>query len=176
MLDSVYDVDLSTGSCTLTDYSRGSFGSFGMGFATDFAGTWQDQMYVANEDQLARLDTTTWQLDVFGTMSSQAELTGNADGELWAFLPLEKRLQELSKIDGSVLDEQLLPTFPSAQSIDTFAFATWGGEFWLFVRTYGVAHTSDVYRVDASGSMTLVTTGLGIDIVGAGVSTCVATP
>ena len=57
-------------------------------------------------------------------------------------------------------------------NIDTFAFATWGGDFWLFVRTYGFGQTTDVYRVQPNGVMTMFAQNTGMDVVGAGVSTC----
>jgi hypothetical protein len=168
----VYDVDLASGSCSATPYASGSFGAFGMGFATDVAGGWQQQLYIANHAQLAVLDTQTWQRTPLGSLSSQAELTGNGDGELWAFPPLERRLQRRDLVTGAPLQTMHLPGFPSATSIDAFAFAAWGDAFWLFVRTYGVGNSSDLYRVTASGQLVLASTRLGIDIVGAGVSTC----
>ena len=172
----VYAVDLVTLDCTETSYGSG-FGAFGMGFATDSATTWQDTLYVANSNQLATLDTTTWSLNTVGGLPSQSELTGNAAGELWAMLPLESpaQLVQLDTTDASILTTHHLPGFPNPYDIDTFAFATWGGEFWLFVRTYGMGSSTDVYRVTASGQLTLAVPDSGMDIVGAGVSTCAPT-
>ena len=62
--------------------------------------------------------------------------------------------------------------FPDVGDIDTFAFAAWGGEFWLFVRTYGMGSSTDVYRVTADGTLSRVLEDVGFDVVGAGVSTC----
>ncbi len=174
--NSVYAVDLDTYACTATTYSERAtrFGSFGMGYATDSAETWRDRLYVASATRLAVLDTTTYALTDIGSLSSQSELTGNADGELWAFLPLENpaELVQLDKDNGSTLTTYRLPGFPDAGDIDTFAFATWGGSFWVFVRESGMGNHTDVYEVDASGSMTKVLTDVGFDVVGAGVSTC----
>ncbi len=177
--DAVYEVDLVTLGCTATSYSPGAtgFGSFGMGFATDSAGTWMDHLYVANFHRLAQLDTTSWQGQVIGAVPSQSELTGNSLGELWAFFPLERpaRLSQLDKVTGAESNSINLPGFPAAIDIDTFAFAAWGGDFWLFVRTYGVGSSTDVYRVH-NGSMTMELQRMGFDVVGAGVSTCSPTP
>ena len=173
--ETLYQVDLQTLQCTPTSYGQqSSFGAFGMGFATESAGSWRDELFVANASSLARLNTQTWQLDPIGPLPSQSELTGNADGELWAFLPLEQpaALVRLSKTDGQPEEFMSLQGFPSAYEIDAFAFAHWGGDFWLFVRTYGVGSSSDVYRVDANGQMTVAARRVGFDIVGAGVSTC----
>ena len=173
--DSVYEVDLETLACTPVDYSRpGDFDSFGMGFATERAGTWRDHLFVADRDTLARFDRNTHEITPVGTMPSQSELTGNAAGELWAFLPLEHpaALVELDQTNGRELQYLSLPGFPDASNLDAFAFAAWDGEFWLFVRTYGMGNSTDVYRVTASGELILERERVGFDVVGAGVSTC----
>jgi hypothetical protein len=129
---------------------------------------------VANERLLATLDTASWAVGGVASMPSQSELSGNADGELWGFLPLENpaRLSQIDKVTGAELDRLSLPAFPDAGDIDAFAFATWGGEFWLFVREYGMGQTTDAYRVAADGVMSMPLRDSGMDIVGAGVSTC----
>lgn len=174
--NAVYAVDLSTMACARTAYSDRAtgFDAFGMGYATDRADTWRDQLYVANEDRVGRLDTSTWSITPIASMPSQSELTGNAAGELWAFLPLESPAQliELDKEDGARLNTLRLPRFPAASDIDTFAFAGWGGSFYLFVRVYGMGESTDVYQVHGDGDMELVLEDVGFDVVGAGVSTC----
>jgi hypothetical protein len=174
--DTVYEVDLTTLACQPSGYRprSTSFGAFGMGYATDTAGTWRDKLYIANADTLARLDTSTWQLQTVGPMPSQSELTGNAAGELWAFFPLERpaAIARLSKSTGQPEQILSLPNFPAPQDIDAFAFAQWGGDFYLFVRTYGVGSSTDILRVTAAGTMTTVASRIGVDIIGAGVSTC----
>lgn len=174
--NTVYAVDLSTFACTRTSYSDRAtgFDSFGMGYATDTADTWRDQLYVANEGRLGLLDTSTWSITSLGTMPSQSELTGNADGELWAFLPLESPAQliEVDKDDASRLTTLRLPGFPDASDIDAFAFAGWSGAFYLFVRVYGMGESTDVYQVTGDGDLEKVLEDVGFDVVGAGVSTC----
>lgn len=172
--DRVYEVDLETLACTNTSYNEPSFGSFGMGYATDDADTWRDQLYVANERQVAKLDTSTWSLTTVGTLPSQSELTGNADGELWAFLPLERpaQLRRIDQVSGSALETVNVQGFPDPGNIDAFAFATWDGDFFLFVREYGMGNSTDVYQVQPDGTSTKVVSRMGFDIVGAGVSTC----
>jgi len=159
--------------CDETSFNA-DFGAFGMGYATHHGDTWQDQLYVANANQLAQLDTETWELTLLGTLPSQSELTGNADGELWAILPLESpaKLVHLDKTNATIINSIALPHFPNPYEIDTFAFATWGGDFWLFVRSYGLGSTTNVYRVQSDGTFTLYAQNTGMDVVGAGVSTC----
>ena len=177
--DTVQQVDLTTLDCNSTSYSDRAtdFGSFGMGYATDDGDTWRDQLYIANSTWLAVVDTATWTVDVLGRMSSQSELTGNAAGELWAILPLETpaELVRLDKETGAEAEVLQLRGFPSPSNIDAFAFATWGGNFYIFVRTYGMGSTTDVYEVTSDGTMTLVLEDSGMDVVGAGVSTCAPT-
>ncbi|HMV69602.1 MAG TPA: hypothetical protein PKA64_22360 [Myxococcota bacterium] len=177
--DSVWSVDLTTLRCAQTGYRPGrtAFGAFGMGFATDQAGGWQEHLYVANGRDLARLDTATWRVDTIGRVPSQPELTGDASGALWALLPLEvpAELRQLDKATGRAVQTRQLRGFPAPLDIDTFAFAAWGGEHWLFVRTYGLGHTTDVYRVDVAGRMTVERRDVGVDVVGAGSSTCAPT-
>lgn len=174
--DSVYAVDLATLGCTKTSYSPHAtgFGDFGMGYATDDAETWHETLYVANSKTVAVLDTSAWSLTTLGTLPSQAELTGNADGELWAMLPLEHpaELDQVDTTTGSVVATVPLLGFPNPADIDTFAFATWNGSFYLFVREYGMGRSTDVYEVARDGTMTRIVENAGFDVVGAGVSTC----
>lgn len=177
--DTVYEVDLESLDCALTDYDPKAtgFGSFGMGFATESDETWRDNMFVANDRKLARMDTATGALTQLGKLPSQSELTGTAEGQLWAFLPLESpaALVEVDQEDAGIVSSVGLSAFPSPYDIDTFAFAAWGGSFHLFVRVYGMGESTAVYEVTGSGSMTKVVDGLGINVVGAGVSTCAST-
>ena len=159
--------------CTETAYDE-DFGAFGMGYATQNASTWQDELYIANAEQLARLDTDSWSITAIGGLPSQAELTGNGEGELWAILPLESpaQLVHLNKENAQIQNTIYIPQFPDPHGLDTFAFATWGGDFWLFVRSYGLGSTTDVYRVEPDGTFTMFEEDTGMDVVGAGVSTC----
>ena len=174
--DEVYSLDLATMTCSPTGYSdrRTGFDSFGMGYATDDPTTWRDQLYVANSSTVGVLDTNTWNIQTLGAMPSQSELTGNAAGELWAMLPLERpaQLRRIDTASGANLETLRLSAFPDPSTIDTFAFATWDGEFYLFVRISGMGNTTDVYRVERDGTMSTLLRDVGFNVVGAGVSTC----
>jgi hypothetical protein len=172
--NSVYALDLATMRCSATSYADRRFDSFGMGYATDSSDTWRDQLYVANATSVGILDPSTWTITPLGRMASQSELTGNADGELWAILPLESPA-ELVKLDtttGATVETIRMPGFPDPGDIDTFAFATWSGDFYVFVREYGMGSSTDVIKVTRMGGMTTVLEDVGFDVVGAGVSTC----
>jgi hypothetical protein len=170
----LYEVDVTNLSCEEAGFTSSSFGAFGMGYATHTNNTWQDQLYVANSDSIASLDPQSGQMTTIGNMPSQSELTGNAAGELWAFLPLEQpaQLAQIDKQTGNIIDSISLNSF-SLENLDTFAFASWGGDFYLFVRLYG--DSTKVFKVDRNGTQTEVLSDTGLNIVGAGVSTCAPT-
>ena len=120
--------------------SVSSFGKFGMGYATLHGNTWQDELFIANRNTLAKLNTTTFQVENIGPLPSQSELTGNALGELWGVFPLETpaQIMELDRSSGQPQRSITLTFMPSPMNIDTFAFATWGGDFYVFLRLYGM--------------------------------------
>ena len=173
--DRLYQVDLTDLACTPTGFTAPSnFGSYGMGYATLDGETWKDELFIADKDRVGQLDTSTWTLNQLGDMASQSELTGNGSGELWAFLPLESppALARLDKNTGDELERIRLSGFPNLSDIDTFAFANWDGTFWLFVRSYGMGSSTNVYEVGEDGQVRERLEDVGFDVVGAGVSTC----
>ena len=172
--DTLYSVNLGTMGCEETDYES-DFGHFGMGFATTSANGWQDELFVANRSQLARLNVANWTMENVGRLPSQSELTGNRLGQLWAILPLETptRVVELNKVNARIERSINLERFPNPYTIDTFAFANWGGDFFIFVRQNGMGESTKVLRVSGrDGSMQVEAEDTDMNIVGAGVSTC----
>ena len=109
-----------------------------------------------------------------GRLPSQSELTGNRLGQLWAILPLEtRRVVELNKVNARIERSINLERFPNPYTIDTFAFANWGGDFFIFVRQNGMGESTKVLRVSGrDGSMQVEAEDTDMNIVGAGVSTC----
>ena len=81
-------------------------------------------------------------------------------------------LVELDKDNAAVLERIQMPVFPDPLDIDTSAFVAWEAEFWLFVRTFGMGSTIDVYCVRTDGKMPRVRKNIGINVAGVGVSTC----
>ena len=173
----LYAVDVETLECTETDMSVSSFGKFGMGYATLHSNTWQDELFIANRDTLAKLNTSTFQVETIGVLPSQSELTGNALGELWGVFPLESpaQIMELDRESGQPQQSITLSFMPSPMNIDTFAFATWGGDFYVFLRLYGMGESTRVYRVSTTGHTEVLSNATGRNIVGVGVSTCAPT-
>jgi hypothetical protein len=97
-------------------------------------------------------------------------MTGNSNAELWGFIPAETtaRVVQFNKTDGSIITSFTEPTL--AGTSNGYAFAHWGGDYWVFLSTQGM---TTVYQVDhTSGAITSTTPAPGRTIVGAGVSTC----
>ncbi|HSO33962.1 MAG TPA: hypothetical protein VLT33_15620 [Labilithrix sp.] len=179
----LYRVSTATAACVKTTFASGQdgFDTFGMGFASDFGGA-AEKLYVTDNDigssplrGLGAIDTDTFKLSFigsFGTQMRRSELTGTGDGRLFAFWPDlngiggASHLSELSKATGQIIAQTNLPI---GQANDAFAFAFWGGDFWIFTSSGG---PSDVNRYRPVDNATTTPTTHPSTIVGAGVSTC----
>ena len=81
-------------------------------------------------------------------------------------------IRSLDKGSGSPLHSWSLPA--SSGTVAAWAFAYWGGSFYIFLSTGDLFSTSaNVYRFDPnSGSYEQILSNTGNVVVGAGVSTC----
>jgi hypothetical protein len=182
----IYRVDTSNASCTGTSYVPGQQGllAFGMGSVFNST-TGVDTLYIAGSASfpvsaanLGTLDLQTFQSKLIGPVSIQApELAGTGDGQLWAFSPNLPNnpmptLARLDPLTGITLETHDLSAINSTGG---YAIKFWGGAFYIFVG-------ADVWKVPRSTLVptqslptsppTLVYSNPGLDIVGAGVSTC----
>jgi len=171
----IYHVSTKDASCVPTSYAVGqqSFQTFGMGFVSDKAGSSAETLYVADYvgKGLAKIDTSSLMLTTVGPwngISGAAELTGTGDARLFGFFNKTPIIiAEIDKSTGNILSQAPQPTVNIGSG---WAFAFWGGDFWLFTSPSG---DSQIDRYSpAAGTTTTVKTGLGTNIVGAGVSTC----
>jgi hypothetical protein len=172
---SLFRVDLATGACQTTAFTpqTGAFDTFGMGFAAN-EGDPGETLYVAGNAQpeLGALDTTTYALAVRGALPPevrQAELTGTGGGDLFGFYALDagSAIARIDPAHATVLARDPLPDVTQGYA---WAFAFWGGDFYLFTSPDGFATTVTRYR-PRDGSRVVVATYPEL-IVGAGVSTC----
>ena len=176
----LYRVSLSTARCEATSFlpRTDGFASFGMGFAADDSDA-GESLYVASDDtagggELGRIDVGNFRLTDVGRFSpsvNRAELTGTGDGRLFAFYAkangTSSAIAQIDKASGLVIAEDELPGIDQGTA---WAFAFWGGDFYLF--TAPQASSSIVTRFRPSdGSLTQIAT-YPDHIVGAGVSTC----
>src|SRR5262249_17286046 len=107
----VYKVDIKTAACKgATPFSCGSsgFGQFGMGFSTNSASTPAESLFIGDTAgaKMATLDPGSGAVKVVGTLpASGPEFTGNAAGELWAFMPQASppKVAQIDKTTGKAI-------------------------------------------------------------------------
>lgn len=186
----LYRVSTLTAACVPTTYRPGqsSFTTFGMGFAADSTSPTNDRLFVAESGSsgfgvpqpsrgLAHIDTTTFGLTVVGAFNPslpRAELTGTADGRLFAYWPRGSSASpagSIAEIDIRTAQVRARTDVPVGTDSDAFAFAFYGGDFWMFNSGPGDASTA-VSRYRLADGTTTTPTSFGGRIVGAGVSTC----
>ena len=170
----LYRVETGTAACTATSFvpDQNGFKKFGMGFVSDAPGTNEETLFAANEYGLGTIDVSSLVLEpVAGTFgfSAAAELTGTGDARLFGlFFGFPPYISELDKTTSQLLDEKPLDTIDIGTG---FAYAFWGGDFWVFTAPNGTS--SQVDRFDpVAGIATTELSDVGFKIVGAGVSTC----
>ena len=185
----LFRVSTSDASCTETSFVGGqsAFEAFCMGFAANAAMGSDETLYVAGVIELGvsstfgRLDLGSFKVDSAGTkMTNVPELSGNGLGELWGFFPdaAKPRVSRVDKTSGA--ETQSIPLGSAvAGETENWAFAFYGGEFWVFLSKWGDNGLSGVqptvvYHVTATGVKDQLPTG-NRQIVGAGVSTCAPT-
>jgi hypothetical protein len=109
----------------------------------------------------------------YDKVKARAEMTGTGDGKLFAaFKGSPYVVAEIDKPTANVLSlaPQTQINYPPNGS--NFAFAFWGGDFWLFV---GPGSSTDVFQYDPTKGTTIKVSSEAFEIVGAGVSTCAPT-
>ncbi len=122
---------------------------------------------------LAKIDTATLTLTPVGMydkLDARAELTGTGDARLFgAFEGTPYDVAQIEKTDAKILSEAMQTAINYAPDTSNFAFAFWGGDFWLFV---GPGTSTDVFHYVVSTGVTTKVKTVSFEIVGAGVSTC----
>lgn len=124
---------------------------------------------------LGRVDLDTMDLEIVGTSDlvptgyyQIADLSGTGDSRLWGFFPGDTAaIAELSEQDAALVDHALLDFGVGSP----WAFAQWEGRLWLFSSSGDPG--SDIRAWDpGSGAVEPIHAGIGIQVVGAAVSTC----
>ena len=181
----LFRVSTATASCTATAYARGQQGffTFGMGYSADLDGG--ETLFVTPDiatggvpdpAYLGTIDTTNFTLNVTGQIApaiTLAELTGTGAGQLFAFYTKTgitgSFVGQIDVNTATVIGETALPSVTQGQG---WAFAFWGGDFWLFTAPDPTTTTSQVTRFSPTDGSVQVVATLPSIIVGAGVSTC----
>ncbi len=165
--------------CMKTDFQRAQltgFDLFGMGFVSDAPGSQAETLYLGaytSGDGIGRLDLSTLLIDRVGyydKINGPAEMTGTGDGRLFGFFLTNPAVQvaEIDKTNSHVISKRPLDKVHIGGA---WAFAFWGGDFWLFTSPDGPTSHVDRYR-PSDGTTTRMVEDAGLQIVGAGVSTC----
>ena len=163
----VYAVDTGNATCKPTAFQAGQAGfeNFGMGYALNGDAANGETLYVSGAG-LASLDTKTFALTFLGSMAvGRTELTGMGT-RLFSFNIGSGVIAELDKTNASTLVSYRTTAVDPAAA---FAFAQWGGDFWIFTGS----DRSIVTRYSPASDMSaVVVQDTGMLIVGAGSSTC----
>jgi hypothetical protein len=164
----VYAVDTNDASCRATSFKPGQTGfeTFGMGFALNGDDPKEgEKLYVAGAG-LATLDTKSFELKFLGSLTNGRTELASIGSQLYAFSPESGVVARLNKTDGAT---EVSYRTTAIDGRAAFAFAHWGGIFWLF--TGRGTSTVTTYSPDTDESKVVIP-NTGMLIVGAGSSTC----
>ncbi len=180
----LFAASVETAACVETDFVPGQqgFGLFGMGFAIDDDGL-GETLYVAAGSQpanqnsgLGKIDESTLQLDYIGPFlqapGDRMELTSSDDGSLYGYFvdsnsPSGGAVVSIDKNTGTILD--VAPVSVGGNN-NAFAFAYWGGDFYIF--TAPLNGPTTITRYSPSDKSLKKVGSVPSAVVGAGVSTC----
>jgi hypothetical protein len=178
----LYKFDTKTAHCTPTSFVPGQSGflTFGMGFSANAPGSSDETLFVSDSaagsgstQGLAKIDTQTLTLTpiaAYDKITARAEMTGTGDARLFgAFEGSPYVVAEIDKSNAHILSQAPQTAINYAPGSSNFAFAFWGGDFWLFV---GPGFQTDVFHYKPSDGSTTNVKTVPFEIVGAGVSTC----
>lgn len=179
----VFKVNTQTLACSKTSFAQSNgFVNFGMGFVANMAGATDDTLFVAGGQPmtglgtanatLATLDVSSLNVTTIGQINGWPELTGTGDAKLWGFFPdaTNPRVSQLDKTSGQ--EGKSYPLASLSGQPMAWAFAFWGGDFWIFLQRSSDSNTHVYHLKSSDGSVSDVIDATGRTIVGAGVSTC----
>ena len=181
----LFEIDTSTARCTPTPLVPQAFRgwtTYGMAFSSDPDASTETLFVVESDYQnpskgLARIDVTTFRLSFIAPVAPELgdaiELTGTGDGELFAFGLKSpgpgSHLAQIDKVTGATIADQELDVGFASSS---FAFAFWGGDFYLFTDNPETGAPTTITRWRPSDQTLELVLPLTNHVVGVGVSTC----
>ncbi len=178
-------------NCQRAPWTPGTenFELFGMGFVTNSAFSSSETLYIAggtvqqlqahSTGRLGQIDPADLSFSVIGSLSNTdrgPELTGTGAAELWGFFPsdLGSTVGRIDRTTGLIEQGWAVPGLPG--EVRAWAFAHWGGVYFMFVTYQDIFDgtlTSQVQRFNPeTGDTDIILSNSGYMIVGAGVSTC----
>ncbi len=152
--------------------------TYGMGFVASDAAS--ETLFVAANDDSRALATIEIAQEPprFATIAAidagqtkNPELTGTGDGKLFGYFPEPNQgfVTELDKTTGQPIEPRH-PLGSDIGDVQAYAFAHWGGVFYVFATSDGHTSVHAIHRKD--GRYERVRDDVPYRIVGAGVSTC----
>lgn len=184
----IFHVSTTNASCQPTSWVVGSggFELFGMGFVSDLAGADAETLYIAGGDaddltggNLGSINRISLQVSTLGPLPAaeqSPELTGTGDAKLYGYFPgmLTTFVANLDKTNSA--RGESWDTTPLEGGASAWAFAHWGGRFYIFATSGLFTPTNAVFELDpATGITTEAIANSAYRVVGAGVSTCAPT-
>ncbi|MDF1564728.1 MAG: hypothetical protein P1V51_16930 [Deltaproteobacteria bacterium] len=184
----IFAVDTADPSaCTRKAWVPGTGGYelFGMGFVADAPGSPDETLFVAGgaadgsgTGTIGAIDPATLQARTVGPFAAGEygpELTGTGSAELYGYFPgtTSTYVAEIGTGTGVNGQSWALPNLSG--DVMAWAFAHWGGRFYIFVTTDdGFGLNTQVLLLDSTqaGQVTPLLQDVPYLIVGAGVSTC----
>jgi hypothetical protein len=173
----LFRLSTATAACRATPFAPGQFGftTFGMGYAGDQN---SEKLYVSDNaggTGLATIDTTTFALSRVGSfvpdLPERCEMTGTGAGELFAYCVDPNGVGGVvAQIDRTNAKVIAASPVRVGTNNDAFAFAFWGGNFYMFNSSGGGGTT--VTKYDPTNQSETVVATHPSTVVGAGVSTC----
>lgn len=186
----IFKVSITDASCTATTFAPGQQGMelFGMGFVTDSAGGAAETLFISGgaadqlgSGKLAMVEPEAMTVSMVADLPESEygpELTGTANSELFAYFPASFEDPYVARLGKTTAAAEQSWTMDPLEGFATaWAFAHWGGKFYVFISTEGFDGTlSQVRLLDpATGNETAAVPTSDYQVVGAGVSTCAPT-
>lgn len=187
----IFHVQTSNANCTASGFQPQQGGQwllFGMGFVTDEADGMTERLFIGGGNATATpgglfgvVDGTTLQVQTLGNLPATGEFspefTGTGAAELFGFYPGMSTafVQGIDKTSGAALGPQMSIPGGLGGTVSAWAFAQWGGKFYIFVTTTDIITTNSTVRVidrETGAYEGAILENLPYTIVGAGVSTC----
>lgn len=181
----LFKVSTDDATCESTAFRRNQrgFEVFGMGFVLNRAGFQDETLYIAGgsvdgigsgEPQFGYINLPSLEVTLIGTIGGWPEMSGTANADLWAFFPNTSPPRVAQVVPSTGQEVRSIPIELEGDA-NAWAFAHWGGKFWVFYKGFDDASTR-VFEVNpGDDSVREVIQDTGRYIVGAGVSTCAPT-
>ncbi len=188
--EGIFKVSTLDATCQSTSYKPNTKGLelFGMGFSSNGFGAQDETLFIAGgaassfqttKNLLGSIAFPSMAVSNLATIdiAGGADLTGNGKGELFGFFPDSSppSVRQIDKTNGTTTGQSWPLPASVFNNTQAWAFAQWGGNFYLFFQSITDPSTN-VWKLDpTTGQATKVLSNIGYTVTGAGVSSCAPT-